>query len=98
MIRADRLAASLPSVIFDRVLPTLSLLFFCSGGSALIFQVVWIRLLGLTFGVTIYAVATVSASGMAGVSGWGARRGGGGGRGGRARAWCCAGRAPLAGP
>src|SRR3954462_13730766 len=52
----------------QRVIAALSILFFCSGVSALIYQVLWIRLLGLTFGVTIYAAATVSASFMAGLA------------------------------
>src|SRR2546423_2549647 len=50
------------------VLAALAILFFCSGISALIYQVLWMRLLGLTFGVTIYAAATVSASFMAGLA------------------------------
>jgi len=58
----------MPSVIVSEVLAALSILFFCSGVSALIYQVLWIRLLGLTFGVTIYAAATVSASFMAGLA------------------------------
>ena len=50
------------------MLAILSILFFCSGVSALIYQVLWIRMLGLTFGVTIYAASTVSASFMAGLA------------------------------
>ena len=37
----------------------LCVLFFCSGSSALIYQVLWLRLLGLVFGVTTYAASTV---------------------------------------
>ena len=44
------------------LLPTLAILFFCSGISALIYQVLWLRLLGLTFGVTTYAASTVCRS------------------------------------
>jgi spermidine synthase len=50
------------------LLPLLALLFFCSGASALIYQVLWLRLLGLTFGVTTYAASTVWASFMAGLA------------------------------
>ena len=44
------------------------MLFFCSGISALIYQVLWLRLLGLVFGVTTYAASTVWASFMAGLA------------------------------
>jgi spermidine synthase len=50
------------------LLPTLVSLFFLSGISALIYQVLWLRLLALTFGVTIYAASTVLASFMAGLA------------------------------
>lgn len=39
-----------------------------SGASALIYQVLWLRLLGLVFGVTVYAASTVWASFMAGLA------------------------------
>lgn len=42
-------------------------LFFCSGASALIYQVLWLRTLGWVFGVTVYAASTVWASFMAGL-------------------------------
>jgi spermidine synthase len=44
------------------------LLFFLSGASALIYQVIWLRLLSLVFGVTVYAASTVLASFMAGLA------------------------------
>lgn len=50
------------------LLPALALLFFCSGISALIYQVLWLRLLGLVFGITIHAASTVWASFMAGLA------------------------------
>lgn len=59
-----------------RVAP-LFLLFFFSGASALVYEVVWTRLLTLAFGVTSHAVATVVAAFMAGLalgSLWLARR------------------------
>lgn len=49
-------------------LPALSVTFFLSGTSALIYQVLWLRLLGLVFGVTVYAASTVWASFMAGLA------------------------------
>ena len=50
------------------LLPLLSLLFFCSGACALIYQVMWLRLLALVFGVTVYAASTVLASFMGGLA------------------------------
>lgn len=47
---------------------SLAVLFFVSGASALIYQVLWLRLLGLVFGVTIHAATTVLASFMAGLA------------------------------
>jgi spermidine synthase len=43
-------------------------LFFASGASALIYQVVWLRMLSRTTGVTMYATAVVVAAFMAGLS------------------------------
>ena len=50
------------------LLPLLFLLFFCSGGCALVYQVMWLRLLALVFGVTVYAASTVLASFMGGLA------------------------------
>jgi spermidine synthase len=50
------------------LLPLLAALFFCSGASALIYQVVWLRQLGLVFGVTVFAASTVWASFMSGLA------------------------------
>jgi spermidine synthase len=52
----------LPRVTF------LSLLLFCSGLCALVYQVLWLRTLGWVFGVTIYAASTVWATFMAGLA------------------------------
>jgi spermidine synthase len=51
-----------------RVLLIVSILFFGSGASALIYQILWLRLIGLVFGVTVYAASTVWASFMAGLA------------------------------
>jgi spermidine synthase len=40
----------------------------CSGAAGLMYQVAWVRLLGLTFGVTIFAVSTVLAAFMGGLA------------------------------
>lgn len=45
-----------------------ALLFFLSGASALMYQVIWLRMLSLVFGVTVYAASTVLASFMAGLA------------------------------
>jgi spermidine synthase len=46
----------------------LGALFFASGFSALVYQSLWLRLLGLVFGVTIYSASTVLAAFMAGLA------------------------------
>ena len=46
----------------------LALLFFASGVSGLMYQVLWLRMLSLVFGVTAYAASTVLASFMAGLA------------------------------
>jgi spermidine synthase len=50
------------------LLPLLALLFFCSGASALVYQVLWLRMFGWVFGVTVYAASTVWGSFMAGLA------------------------------
>lgn len=49
-------------------LPSLTVLFFGSGACAVVYQVMWLRLLALVFGVTVYAASTVLASFMAGLA------------------------------
>ena len=46
----------------------LSLLFFLSGAAALVYQVLWLRLMGLVFGITVHAATTVLASFMSGLA------------------------------
>ena len=43
-------------------------LFFLSGASALIYQVVWVRMFSLVFGITVFAVSTVLTAFMAGLA------------------------------
>ena len=45
-----------------------ALFFFFSGASGLIYQVAWVRILSLIFGVTVHAVSTVLAGFMAGLA------------------------------
>ena len=49
------------------LLALLIILFFGSGACALVYQVMWLRLLSLVFGVTVYAASTVLAAFMAGL-------------------------------
>ena len=42
--------------------------FFLSGATALIYEVIWVRLLALTFGNTVYAIGIVLTSFMSGLS------------------------------
>jgi spermidine synthase len=49
-------------------LAVLLILFFSSGACGLIYQVLWLRLLSLVFGVTVYAASTVLAAFMAGLA------------------------------
>ena len=49
-------------------LAALLVLFFCSGVCGLAYQVLWLRLLSLIFGVTVYAASTVLAAFMAGLA------------------------------
>src|SRR5580698_4582652 len=55
--------------------------FFLSGAAGLIYQVAWTKALGLVFGHTVYAVATVLAAFMGGLAAgstilgrWGGKR------------------------
>ena len=50
------------------VLPLLVFLLLLSGFCGLVYQVLWLRLLALTFGVTVYAAAAVLASFMGGLA------------------------------
>jgi spermidine synthase len=49
-------------------LAALLALFFCSGFCGLMYQVLWLRLLSLVFGVTAFAASTVLAAFMAGLA------------------------------
>jgi spermidine synthase len=49
-------------------LPLIFACFFLSGATGLIYQVVWLRMLGLVFGHTVYAITTVLAAFMGGLA------------------------------
>lgn len=50
------------------LMPVLVILFLISGACGLIYQVLWLRMLGLVFGVTVYSASTVWASFMTGLA------------------------------
>lgn len=52
----------------DWLTPLLVLIFVLSGASGLMYQISWIKMLSLTFGVTIYAVSIVVAAFMGGLA------------------------------
>ena len=62
------MSESRPSSAPRWLLPLLTVLFFFSGACALVYQVMWLRLLALVFGVTVYAASTVLAGFMAGLA------------------------------
>jgi spermidine synthase len=49
-------------------LALLTILFFLSGAAALVYQVAWLRMLSLVFGVTVYAASAVLTSFMGGLA------------------------------
>jgi spermidine synthase len=51
----------------SRLRITVFILFFASGATGLVYEVVWVRLLSQTFGNTVFAVSTVLAVFMAGL-------------------------------
>jgi spermidine synthase len=59
-------SGSRPGTLF--VLVALALLFLFSGFSALVYQIVWLRMLALVFGVTVYAASAVLTSFMGGLA------------------------------
>ena len=60
---------SLETKSFDLNLRKIVLaIFFLSGFSGLVYQVVWVRMMGLVFGTTVYAVSTVLTAFMSGLA------------------------------
>jgi spermidine synthase len=61
--------ATLPRTItLSQIRPLMLLLFFLSGASALIYEVAWVRMLSLGFGVSVYAVSAVLTAFMGGLA------------------------------
>jgi spermidine synthase len=50
------------------MVPALAGLFFLSGAAALVYQVAWLRMISLVFGVTVYAASAVLTSFMGGLA------------------------------
>jgi spermidine synthase len=65
---------SYPSTYYKKItrthflLPIILILFFFSGASALVYEVVWMKMLTLVFGATAFAISTTLASFMAGLA------------------------------
>jgi spermidine synthase len=57
-----------PPISYKNIRLILFTSFFLSGASALVYQVVWMRVFGLVFGVTIFAVSTVLTAFMTGLA------------------------------
>lgn len=51
----------------QQVLTAVSVCFFLSGATGLVYEVLWARMLGLVFGHTVFAITTVLAAFMAGL-------------------------------
>src|SRR4029453_15066249 len=49
---------------------TLYVIFFLSGATGLVYEVIWVRLTGLVFGNTSHAISTVLGAFMAGLALW----------------------------
>ena len=56
------------SAAHARGFPLLALCFFLSGATGLVYQIVWMRMLGLVFGHTVLATTTVLVAFMAGLA------------------------------
>ena len=57
-----------PSAAHARVFLLLAICFFLSGATGLVYQIVWMRMLGLVFGHTVLATTTVLVAFMAGLA------------------------------
>ena len=64
----DHLAKNDSTLSAGKIRNIVLLLFFCSGISGLIYEVVWTRLLTVILGNTVYAVSTVLTVFMAGLA------------------------------
>ena len=60
--------ALIPPMVSHRLLPLIYVLFFLSGATGLLYEVVWARMLTQIFGNTTHAIATVLSAFMAGLA------------------------------
>jgi spermidine synthase len=56
-----------PERVAGRILVAVNVCFFFSGATGLLYQVLWVRMLGLVFGHTVFAITTVLAAFMGGL-------------------------------
>jgi spermidine synthase len=70
VLRLEELDADTKASSAQRVAPVAAVatLLLLSGAAGLVYQVAWVRLLGLAFGVTVYAISTVLAAFMGGLA------------------------------
>src|SRR5207302_5565250 len=61
-------ARPLARTSLDWITPALAAIFVLSGASGLVYQIAWVRLLALTFGVTIDAISSVVPAFMGGLA------------------------------
>src|SRR5918997_3900882 len=59
---------AMPAERTSRLVWWLAALFFLSGASGLIYQVLWVRMLSLSFGITVYVFTVVLSSFMGGLA------------------------------
>lgn len=68
MIGGARVSArATPEQVGGRILVAVHFCFFLSGATGLLYQVLWVRMLGLVFGHTVFAITTVLAAFMGGL-------------------------------
>ena len=65
---AELTADELRSLANDRTKLIILVLFFLSGTCTLVYEIVWVRMLVLVFGTSVYAVSTVLSAFMAGLA------------------------------
>jgi len=61
------LSRATPEQVAGRILIAVNVCFFFSGATGLLYQVLWVRMLGLVFGHTVFAITTVLAAFMGGL-------------------------------
>jgi spermidine synthase len=64
---AGVLQRATPERVAGRIFVAVNVCFFFSGATGLLYQVLWVRMLGLVFGHTVFAITTVLAAFMGGL-------------------------------